>query len=72
MGNRLDAPRHIPRGMLRIGAVVATPIRPAIARLMRQSLAMDTADLTFDPASARAEHPWLPCHDVVGAVATTG
>lgn len=65
-------PRHIPRGMLRIGAVVATPIRPAIARLMRQSLAMDTADLTFDPASARAEHPWLPCHDVVGAVATTG
>lgn len=65
-------PRHIPRGMLRAAGVVAAPIRPAIARLMRQSLAMDTADFTFDPAFARAEHPWLPCHDVVGAPATAG
>lgn len=62
-------PRHIPRGMLRVGAALSAPVRPAIARLMRQALAMDTADLTFDPSRMRAAYPWLPCHDVVGEAA---
>jgi uncharacterized protein YbjT (DUF2867 family) len=60
-------PRHIPRAVLRLGAVATTPVRPAIARLMRQALAMDTADLTFDPAAALARYPWLVSHDVVQA-----
>jgi NADH dehydrogenase len=59
--------RHIPRVMLRVGAVAAKPVRPAIARLMRQALAMDTADLTFDPAAALARYPWLVSHDIVEA-----
>jgi hypothetical protein len=53
--------------MLRVGAVAAKPVRPAIARLMRQALAMDTADLTFDPAAALARYPWLVSHDIVEA-----
>jgi hypothetical protein len=53
--------------VLRLGAVATTPVRPAIARLMRQALAMDTADLTFDPAAALARYPWLVSHDVVQA-----
>lgn len=60
-------PRHVSRGMLRVGAVAATPVRPAIARLMRQALAMDTADLTFDPSFAHTEYPWLASRDVVGS-----
>jgi NADH dehydrogenase len=63
------APRHIPRGMLRVGAAVSAPVRPAIARLMRQALAMDTTDLTFDPTGTCAQYPWLPCSDVVGQAA---
>jgi hypothetical protein len=53
--------------MLRVGAVAATPVRPAIARLIRQALAMDTADLAFDPAPAHAAYPWLTGRDVVGS-----
>jgi uncharacterized protein YbjT (DUF2867 family) len=60
-------PRHIPRAMLRLGAVVATPVKPAVARLMRQALAMDTTDLSFDPRPARAQYPWLASHDLVGS-----
>ncbi|KHK98735.1 hypothetical protein LK09_07385 [Microbacterium mangrovi] len=59
-------PRHIPRAMLRVGAVAVRPVRPAIARLMRQALAMDTTDLAYDPAPARARYPWLVSHDLVG------
>ncbi|MDL9979452.1 SDR family oxidoreductase [Microbacterium sp. ASV49] len=66
-----ERPRHIPRGVLRASAVAMAPVRPAIARLMRQSLAMDTADLTYDASAARAEFAWLPCHDVVGQAVST-
>jgi len=60
-------PRHVPRGMLRLGAVVSKPIRPAVARLMRQAIAMDTVDLSFDPTAAHARYPWLAGHDLVGS-----
>jgi uncharacterized protein YbjT (DUF2867 family) len=52
-------PRHIPPAVLRAMSVVAAPFRPAQARLARQALAMDQIDMTFDPTSTLAQHPWL-------------
>jgi len=54
------AVRHVPRPALRAMACLAIPIRPALARQARAALAMDTLDLTFDPAPARRSFPGLP------------
>jgi len=42
---RTSAPRHLPRALLRIAAVVARPFSPTIARQNRLALVMDTVDL---------------------------
>ena len=51
---RTSAPRHIPRAVLRIAAVVARPFSPSFARKNRLALVMDTTDLGLgDPSLHR-------------------
>ena len=58
------APRHVPRIALHVMGQAARPLRPALARLARTSLAMDRANLRFDPSASRTAYPWLPCTSV--------
>ena len=51
---------HIPRPALQAIAWLATAIKPALARQARAVLAMDTLDLTFDPAATRRAVQGLP------------
>lgn len=53
--------RHIPRGVLRVLAIVA--------RQPRAGLAMDTIDMTFDAENARAQFADLPMTDLRTALA---
>jgi NADH dehydrogenase len=55
-----DPPRHVPRAVLRAGATLARPVRPVVARQMASALAMDTTDMAFDAAPARAAWPEIP------------
>jgi hypothetical protein len=43
-------------------------LKPALARQVRAARAMDTIDMTFDPAPARQEFPDLPNTDMPTAV----
>ena len=52
--------RHIPRPALRTLVWLAAVIKPGLARQARAALAMDTIDMTFDPAPARRAVPGLP------------
>ena len=40
------------------------PVNPALARQARAALAMDTLDMTFDPAPTRRAFPGLPETDI--------
>jgi len=57
--------RHVPRPALRAMGTIARPFNPALARLARAAVAMDTCDLTFDPAVRTHIYPWLPCSPIV-------
>ena len=43
-------------------------IKPALARQARAALAMDTIDMTFDPAETRRAFPSLPNTDMPSAL----
>ena len=60
--------RHIPRRALRAMAWLSAPVKPALARQARAALAMDTIDMTFDPASIRQAFPDLPDTDMRSAL----
>ena len=53
--------RHVPRTGLRAMGAIARPFNPMMARLARNSLAMDTCHLTFDAEASTREYPWLSC-----------
>jgi uncharacterized protein YbjT (DUF2867 family) len=50
---RRGAMRHISRPALHTMAIAAAGLKPALARQARAALAMDTIDMTFDPAPTR-------------------
>lgn len=54
------AVRHIPRPALQVMAWLTSAVRPALARQARAALAMDTIDMSFDPAATRRAFPDLP------------
>jgi uncharacterized protein YbjT (DUF2867 family) len=56
-------PRHVPRAVLRAVSVLAAPVRPGQARLVRQALAMDSTPLTFDAGPTLEQYPWLRSTD---------
>ena len=52
--------RHVPQPALRAMSVLARPIKPALARMARAALVMNTTDMTFDAASVRERFPDVP------------
>jgi NADH dehydrogenase len=60
--------RHIPRPPLQAMAWLATGIKPALARQARAALAMDTLDMTFDPAATRRAVQGLPSTGIRSAL----
>ena len=65
---RRCAVRHIPRPALRTMAVATAALKPTLARQARAALAMDTIDMTFDPAPTRRAFPDLPNTDMPSAL----
>jgi uncharacterized protein YbjT (DUF2867 family) len=59
--------RHIPRPALRLMALGATPLNPALARQARAAVVMDTIAMSFDPAPTRRLFPDLPRTDLPAA-----
>jgi NADH dehydrogenase len=57
---RRAAVRHIPRPALQAMAWLTAAVKPALARQARAALAMDTIDMSFDPAATRRAFPSLP------------
>jgi uncharacterized protein YbjT (DUF2867 family) len=70
--------RHVPLAAMRVMSVIMRPLNPALARLIRNSVFMDRADLRFDPAETNREFPlpltrfedWSRAH--FGQAATRG
>jgi uncharacterized protein YbjT (DUF2867 family) len=60
--------RHIPRPALHTMAMATARLKPALARQARAALAMDTIDMTFDPAPTRHAFPDLPNTDMPTAL----
>jgi uncharacterized protein YbjT (DUF2867 family) len=60
--------RHIPRPALRLMALAAAPVKPALARQARAALTMDSIDMSFDPAPTRRAFPCLPETDLPTAL----
>ena len=54
---RTMPPRHVPRAALQTMAVALKPIKPALARMARAALVMDSADMTFDATAIHAAYP---------------
>ena len=60
--------RRVPRQALRAIVLLTAGIKPALARQVRAALAMDTLDMTFDPAATRRAFSGLPNSDVRSAL----
>jgi len=67
---RTEAPRHLPRTVLRLGAILTSPVSPAFARKNRMALVMDTTDLgegDFELRDRLALPPPTSVGDALGA-----
>jgi NADH dehydrogenase len=60
--------RRIPRPALRVMGRVVPMVNPTLARQARAAVVMDTRDMTFDAAPARATFPDLPVTDLMTAL----
>jgi NADH dehydrogenase len=60
--------RHVPRPVLRMIALTAARLKPALARQAGAALVMDSISMTFDLASARRALPGLPETDLLSAL----
>ncbi len=65
---RRAAVRHIPRPALHTMAMATARLKPALARQARAAPAMDTINMTFDPAPTRRAFPDLPNTDMPSAL----
>jgi NADH dehydrogenase len=52
--------RQIPRAVLRLMAILASPINPAFARLAHDAVVMDTVDFTFDASAVSGRYAIPP------------
>ncbi len=64
-------PVHIPTAVVWGIGNLLRPIRPSLARIARQTLAMERVPLSTDPAQGHGEHPWLPRTPIAQTVAAT-
>lgn len=53
-------PAHIPTPAVWVVGNVLRPFRPSLARVARQTLAMERLPMGTDAGPGHAEHPWLP------------
>ena len=53
-------PGHVPTAAVWAMGAVMRPFRPGLARVARQTLAMERVPLAVDPGPGHAEYPWLP------------
>lgn len=53
-------PTHLPTPVVGALAIVLRPVRPGMARVFSQALAMERTPLASDPSRTHAEYPWLP------------
>jgi NADH dehydrogenase len=66
------APRHIPSVMLHLMANSVGRVKPELGRQARAALAMDRADLTFDPTDLHQRYADLPSTTLAGVLARNG
>jgi uncharacterized protein YbjT (DUF2867 family) len=65
-------PAHVPTAVVWAIGTGLRPFRPAMARIARQTLAMERVPLGADPAPGHAEHPWLPLTPIARTVSPAG
>lgn len=61
-------PGHLPTAVIRVMGIALQPVRPGMARILRQTLAMEQTPLKSDPGPVHAEYAWLP-HTPIAEVA---
>jgi uncharacterized protein YbjT (DUF2867 family) len=61
---RPNAPRRVPRPVLRAMSIVLRRVRPSLAAQARAAVMMDTHDMTFDASPLRRRFPDLPDVDI--------
>jgi NADH dehydrogenase len=69
---RPAAPRHIPSVILHLMANSVGRVKPELGRQARAALAMDRADLTFDPTDLHQRHADLPSTTLADVLARNG
>ena len=53
-------PRHIPTGVVWAIGTLLRPVRPALARVARQTLVMERVSQSYDATPGHDRYPWLP------------
>jgi hypothetical protein len=66
---RRSAPRHVPQFLLRAAAQTVGRMNPLVDRQVRAALAMDTTDLSAQPAAIRETFPDIPNTTLEGLLA---
>lgn len=61
-------PGHVPAGAVWVLGTALRPFRPGLARVARQTLAMERIPMAVDPGPAHTEYPWLPLTPIVETV----
>jgi NADH dehydrogenase len=69
---RTAAPRHIPSVLLHLMANSVGRVKPELGRQARAALAMDRADLTFDPTDLHQRCADLPSTTLADVLARNG
>jgi NADH dehydrogenase len=64
-------PAHIPTPVVWAVGNALRPLRPGLARVARQTLAMERVPMRADPSPGHAQHPWLPLTPISALVAGT-
>lgn len=62
--------KHVPGSVLRTMSVLARPVNPAFARMARGAVAMDTVDMTMDPAPVARRFPSVHWHTLADVLIT--
>jgi uncharacterized protein YbjT (DUF2867 family) len=57
---RAGSVSQVPLPMMRVMSVVMRPVNPALARLIRAGVDMDTQDMSFDPVEVMHRYPSIP------------
>lgn len=58
--DRTGPVRHVPLAVMRLMAALLGPVKPGLASVIQVGVVMDTTDMTFSGADARARLPEIP------------